>query len=79
MQYFRCKCGRCTSWSSAGSGPDCRGCEECKTTFAQHPDYHRPLQPHIWRTIVDSRTGKPSHRECEICYTRERLDKEENG
>lgn len=79
MQYFRCKCAESELWSSMGTGPDCTGCEKCQTTFSQHPDHHRPLQPHVWHTTYDSKTGKPSHRECDNCYKREKLTIEENG
>ena len=49
MQQYRCKCGKRTAWGSMSLAA-CQGCEECNTTFAQHPDRHKPLAPHAFKT-----------------------------
>ena len=54
-------------WTTDGTH-DCQGCKECKTTYAGHPDYHRPLQPHVWGKLYNQNTGKP-YKVCEKCHT----------
>jgi len=46
---------------------DCQGCEKCATTFAGHPDNHKPLQPHEWIVDFNQSTGKP-YKRCGNCY-----------
>lgn len=53
-----------------GGGPNCHGCEKCQTTFAEHPDYHQPLEPHTWITRYNEITGKP-YKICERCSERD--------
>lgn len=50
----------------------CQGCEECKTTFAGHPDHHKELQPHDWVVRYNQTTGKP----CNVCKRCSAVDKE---
>ncbi len=66
MRYVRCKCRNREGWTS-DSFQDCQGCPDCKTTFASHPDNHRPLQPHDWETVYNERTGKP-YKRCKNCH-----------
>ena len=46
---------------------DCQGCEICQTTFAEHPDFHEPLQPHTWVVMYNQNTGKP-YKRCTKCH-----------
>lgn len=54
------------------SPQDCQGCEKCGTTFAGHPDNHKPLQPHRWVINFNQNTGKP-YKRCGDCNE---IDKE---
>lgn len=45
MQYYRCKCGKKTSYGSMPP-PRCLECLECKTTLERHPDWHGRAEPH---------------------------------
>lgn len=72
MIYRKCKCGKCERWDSGETVHPCQGCDECETTFAAHPDDHRPLKPHDWKPQFDRNTGNPSRRICRRCYARER-------
>ena len=65
MRHLRCECGKATCMTSMGASP-CQGCEECKTTYAEHPDYHKELQPHKWETKYNTNTGKP-YKICSVC------------
>ena len=69
MRTLRCKCGEGIAWTT-DSFPDCQGCEICQTTYAGHPDGHRPLQSHTWITRYNENTGKP-YKMCEKCYKRD--------
>ena len=66
MRTLRCKCGAKVAWTTC-EFPDCQGCEECQTTYAGHPDNHKPLQPHTWKIMYDQNTGKP-YKRCEKCH-----------
>lgn len=66
MRYLKCKCGKREAWTTDGF-QDCQGCPECGTTYAGHPDNHRPLQPHDWGTQYNENTGKP-YKRCKKCY-----------
>lgn len=65
MRHLRCKCGKITAWTSMGT-QDCDGCEDCKTTLAGHPDNHKKLKPHVWKTMYNQSTGKP-YKRCSKC------------
>jgi len=69
MRTLRCKCGDKVAWTT-DSFPDCQGCEICKTTYSGHPDYHKELQPHVWKVMYNQNTGKPYNR-CEKCHKAE--------
>jgi len=66
MRTVRCKCGKRVGWTS-DSFQDCQGCPECGTTYAGHPDNHKPLQPHEWKIMYNQNTGKP-YKRCKKCY-----------
>lgn len=66
MRTLRCKCGDKIAYTSTGT-QDCEGCEKCNTTFAGHPDNHKPLQPHTWKEMYNQKTGKP-YKRCSKCY-----------
>lgn len=66
MITLRCKCGEIVVHTSMGT-QDCMGCEICGTTFAGHPDNHKPLQPHEWEVMYNQSTGKP-YKRCKNCY-----------
>lgn len=66
MRQLRCKCGKREAWTT-DNFQDCQGCPECGTTYAGHPDNHRPLQPHDWETKYNENTGKP-YKRCKKCY-----------
>jgi hypothetical protein len=66
MRTLRCKCGDAVMHTSM-SPFDCEGCEKCQTTFAGHPDNHKPLQPHEWKTLYNQNTGKP-YKVCKHCH-----------
>lgn len=66
MRYMRCKCGKRTGFTSSGF-QDCQGCEECGTTYSDHPDFHKPLQPHEWGEKFNQNTGKP-YKVCTRCH-----------
>jgi len=72
MQYRRCKCGKCECWDSGDPPMPCEGCIECGTTFAQHPDDHKPLEPHDWEPRFDPRTGAAARPECRRCHTQDK-------
>lgn len=72
MNYYKCKCGKKEYWGSGMPVHDCMGCEECKTTYAQHSDHHKPLQPHQWITKYNETTGKPY----KICNKCDHIDEE---
>ena len=68
MNYYKCKCGKQEYWESGMLVHDCMGCEDCQTTYAQHPDYHKDLQAHEWKIIYNQKTGKP-YNICAKCYS----------
>lgn len=71
MRYERCKCGKATAWTT-DSFQDCQGCDECGTTYAGHPDFHKPKIAHEWEPRFSSSTGEPDGRQCARCHTREK-------
>lgn len=73
MRYLKCKCGACERWDSGEAVAPCSGCKKCGTTFATHPDDHKPLQPHEWEPRYDPLTGKPERRMCARCHKIERV------
>mgnify|MGYP000940205575 CR=1 FL=1 len=66
MRYLKCKCGKKEMWTTDGLWP-CQGCEECGTTFAGHPDGHKPLEPHQWGILFNEHTGNP-YKYCVHCH-----------
>lgn len=56
MKYAMCKCGELAMWHSGYPIHPCQGCEECQTTLAEYPDDHRPLQPHQWQVVEETKT-----------------------
>ena len=77
MQHMRCKCGDSTLWTSMGAGPDCYGCEKCRTTFAKHSEHHRKLQPHEFGIRFNQDTGKP-YKVCKKCHHVDQKSKAES-
>lgn len=76
MRTERCKCGNAIRFGSGMTYHPCEGCEECQTTFAGHPDFHEPLQPHDFRPVYDRYTGQPEDEECTRCgVSKKRLEK----
>ena len=69
MQSYRCKCGKAEFFGS-DSPKDCQGCDECGTTFAQHPDHHKERIPHDPKPQFDRNTGKSSAPYCRSCYAK---------
>ena len=67
MKSLRCKCGKRVAWTS-DSFPDCHGCPDCKTTYADQPDQHKEIQPHTWEIKYNQNTGKP-YKRCKLCQT----------
>lgn len=72
MRYLRCKCGKTERWDTGEPVDPCAGCAECQTTFATHPDDHKPLEPHDWEPRFDKRTGLPARPVCKRCHARDR-------
>lgn len=72
MRYERCQCGKATAWTT-DSFQDCQGCDACGTTFAGHPDFHKPKIAHDWEPRFDPHTGGPDGRQCARCHTREKM------
>jgi hypothetical protein len=72
MRTLRCKCGDKIMYTSTGVH-DCQGCEICGTTFAGHPDNHKPLIPHDFSIKkFNQNTGKPYY----VCSRCHEVDKE---
>ena len=68
MKYYRCKCGKSESWGSLPPRP-CEGCEECNTTLASHPDYHRSPDDHTFvETKVKIDGGHGILTRCQYCH-----------
>ena len=65
MQNWRCKCGESTAFGSMWP-QDCEGCNQCNTTYAQHPDHHKIREPHEWKIRYNENTGKP-YQMCNKC------------
>ena len=63
MRTLRCKCGEAMMWTTDRPF-DCQGCMKCNTTYAGHPDGHKPLQPHTWKIMYNQNTGKP-YKKCD--------------
>ena len=79
MKYKRCKCGKMERWDTGEAVKPCEGCRECQTTFAEHPDDHKLLQPHDWEPRFNSRTGEPDRRMCRRCHAIEKVDQSESA
>ena len=65
MLYWKCECGEAEYFGSGMSPQDCQGCEKCGTNYRKEP-----IKPHKLVMRYDTKTGKPSHRECEVCWER---------
>ena len=75
MQYYRCKCGNATAWTSMGV-PGCTRCSKCGSDLAQGPEGHSDKpDDHAYVTKYDQNTGAP-YEVCRTCYKR-RSDLEE--
>lgn len=69
MQYYRCKCGDSTAWSSMGVSA-CTTCKKCGSDLAQSPGGHAETPaPHEYVTKYDQDTGTPYER-CSRCMDR---------
>jgi hypothetical protein len=68
MQFYRCKCGKSTMWTSMGV-PACTRCKRCGSDFAQGPQGHEEPSPHEYVTRYDEFTGKP-YELCQLCIHR---------
>src|SRR3546814_9028228 len=68
MQYYRCKCGKRTAWSSMGVMP-CAGCPDCNTTLALGPDSHGEPEPHdfVEETTTTTHNGETITRTRRFC------------
>ncbi|CAN5579290.1 hypothetical protein BH10PSE14_BH10PSE14_06960 [soil metagenome] len=76
MRYLKCECGECERWDTGETVHECQGCSKCGTTFATHPEGHKPLGEHDWVPRFDPATGQPDKRMCQRCYAIERAPKE---
>ncbi len=65
MQAYRCKCGEAKYFGSDVPKP-CQGCKKCGTTYAQHPDHHKEIEPHEFEILYDDK-GRP-YEVCKRCY-----------
>ena len=74
MQHYRCQCGKAEYFDSGMPPQDCQGCDECGTTYAQHPDLHKRRIPHDWKPQFNRDTGKPDRGYCRRCYARQPKD-----
>lgn len=70
MQFWRCQCGKSEKYESGMPPQACEGCDECGTTYAQHPDDHKPRIDHDWKPQFDRNTGEPGRPVCRRCYAR---------
>lgn len=68
MIAMRCQCGKETYFHSGMPPRDCQGCTECGTTYASHPNHHKPLAPHTPKARYSSDTGELKGYRCAICY-----------
>lgn len=68
MQYYRCKCGNSTAWTSMGV-PGCTSCSKCGSDLAQGPEGHGEVEPHTFVTKYDQNTGAP-YEVCRQCMRR---------
>jgi hypothetical protein len=68
MRYLKCKCGKCERWDSGEAVHACEGCNDCKTTFASAPEYHKPLEAHVLVPTYDENTGEVSGQRCKVCH-----------
>lgn len=68
MQYYRCKCGKTTAWTTIGVSP-CVTCHRCGSDLAQGETLHREPAPHRYVTRYDPITGKP-YELCDVCCER---------
>lgn len=75
MQYYRCKCGGSTSWTTMGVRR-CQLCPKCGSDLAQGPDGHREPEPHQWRPQFDPHTGARAPDVCINCLTKRKDGKQ---
>lgn len=68
MQFYRCKCGNATSWTSMGV-PACMACDECGSSLAQSPGGHADTKPHDYVVRYEHNTGRP-YEMCRVCMRR---------
>src|SRR5580704_17943202 len=68
MQYYRCKCGDHTAWTSMGV-PSCVTCKKCGSDLAQSPDGHSDPEPHSYKTKYNENTGEP-YEICSYCMNK---------
>lgn len=69
MQFYRCKCGKSTCWTSMGV-PACSSCKRCGSDFAQGPEGHADVPaPHDYVTKYHEDTGVP-YEVCRVCMGR---------
>lgn len=68
MQYYRCKCGNATAWTSMGV-PSCSRCAKCGSDLAQSPSGHSEPEAHKFKTMYDQHTGVP-YEVCTLCHCR---------
>lgn len=73
MIYRKCECGKAERWDTGETVHPCQGCTTCGTTYASHPDGHKPLEPHDWEPRFNPQTGEPDKRMCKRCYAMERV------
>lgn len=78
MRYMRCKCGKAEYWDGGVPPQPCEGCDECGTTYAGHPDYHKAIEPHEWEPRFNTRTGEQDRRICKRCLKREKATPDAN-
>jgi hypothetical protein len=68
MQYYRCKCGKMTAWTTMGVHA-CTKCPKCGSDLAQGPESHSEPEPHEYVTKYDVNTGVP-YEICQTCHRR---------
>jgi hypothetical protein len=71
MRYYRCRCGKLTSYGSMGPNR-CSWCEDCETGLADHPDRHPTERvDHHWvENEVETDEGMKPLTVCSWCQRR---------
>ena len=74
MQFYRCKCGNATAWSSMGIHA-CTTCKKCGSDLANGPEGHAETPPpHEYAVEYDENTGAP-YGICRVCLkTRAKIE-----